>query len=102
VISDYNERQYRLILDQIRFFKNGQMSLSDLISRVEALADALENADLGVANAVRRAIGSDPELLNAVTIRECRECSEEEIAKFVSPALEQILGIVNGQLSKQQ
>ena len=45
MISDYDKRQVILLKKQIDYILNGQMSLEEFISRVEALLNVMENID---------------------------------------------------------
>ena len=40
--AEYNERQYRLMLDQLTSFENGQLQLDTLVDNLEGLLNALD------------------------------------------------------------
>ncbi len=46
-MSDYNNRQYRRMLDQINDFRSKRIDLKHLINGLESLLCALEQADAG-------------------------------------------------------
>ncbi|MBX9681576.1 MAG: hypothetical protein K2X38_22705 [Gemmataceae bacterium] len=44
-MSDYDQRQYRLMLQQLERFEQGKATLSDLIASLDALLSVLESTE---------------------------------------------------------
>jgi hypothetical protein len=44
-ISEYNQRQYRLMLEQLTTFEQGQMKLDILVTNLEGLLNTLEQIE---------------------------------------------------------
>jgi hypothetical protein len=98
-MSDYDNRQYRRMLDQIQDFESKRIDLKHLINGMESLLCALEEADAGWKSEFQSKWGVLEEVY-AVALDRKRQLTEDDW-KLINTAVEGMKHLIARVYSEQ-
>jgi hypothetical protein len=98
-MSDYDNRQYRRMLDQIKDFESKRIDLEHLINGLESLLCALEEANAGWKSEFQSKWGLLEEVY-AVALDRNRPLNQDDW-KLINPAVERMKQLISDVYSEQ-
>ena len=98
---DYDKRQLRIMIDKIEQFQKGNLYLSYLIEDLEALLNVLQNID-NEWKINFRTEWWDLEQVYAYALYENQAHLDDEGVKMVNETIDNILGLINEILTKEE
>lgn len=97
-MSDYNRRQYQLMLDQLKLYEQGKMGLNKLIVDLEALLGCLENIEKSWEMNFRKQWGVLEEEYSFFVVEKQKEM-KPETQKMIDRAVTGLKNLVMKKLS---
>lgn len=93
-MNEYDRRQFKIMVQKIRAYREGKLPLSELINYLESLLSALEDRDENWENDFRSHWG-DLEVVYAVALDKNKSSLDLDDQYIINEAIENIIKLIN-------
>ena len=97
-MDNYNNRQYKLMLQKISLFRQGKIEIPDLIGDLEGLLNALEEPNSNWKNTFQIECG-ELEQVYAFALYEERDYLNQKDIKVIEKVLDNIILLINEKIT---